>query len=64
MVDLVLSSVAEKKIAREIWNVLNKLSDVKSLHTKIFMKRKLYTFKMSESTLVIGHISTINALFA
>ena len=64
MVDSVLSSVAEKKTAREIWDVLNKLYEVKSLHTRIFLKRKLYTLRMSESTSVTDHINTLNTLFA
>ena len=64
MADSVLSSVAEKKTAREIWDVLNKLYEVKSLHTRIFLKRKLYTLRMSESTSVTDHINTLNTLCA
>ena len=37
LADSVLSSVAEKKTAKEIWNALVKLYEVKSLHNKIFV---------------------------
>ncbi|KOM55676.1 hypothetical protein LR48_Vigan10g156800 [Vigna angularis] len=50
MADSVLSSIAEKKTAKEIWDTLIKLYEVKSLHTRIFLKRKLYTLRMSEFT--------------
>jgi hypothetical protein len=30
--------VAEKKIAKEIWDTLTKLYESKSLHNKIFLK--------------------------
>ncbi|KAF7838803.1 Retrovirus-related Pol polyprotein from transposon TNT 1-94 [Senna tora] len=56
----VLSSVAEKKTAKEIWDALVKLYEVKSLHTRIFLKRKLYTLRMSESTSVTDHINNLN----
>ena len=61
--DEVLSSIAEKKSAKEIWDTLTKLSEVKSLHTKIFLKRKLYTLRMVKSTSVTDHINTLNTLF-
>ncbi|KAH9668793.1 Integrase catalytic domain-containing protein [Citrus sinensis] len=50
LVDGVLSSVAEKKIAKEIWDTLTKLYEAKSLHNKIFLERKLYTLRMTKST--------------
>lgn len=62
--DSVLSSVAEKKTAKEIWDVLIKLYEVKSLHNRIFLKRRLYTLRMSESTSVTNHINTLNTMFA
>jgi len=43
LVDEVLASVAEKKIAKEIWDTLTKLYESKSLHNKIFLKWRLYT---------------------
>ncbi|GMI81491.1 hypothetical protein HRI_001818400 [Hibiscus trionum] len=52
LADEVLSSIEEKKTAKEIWDHLAKLYEVKSLHNKIFLKRKLYTLRMSESTSV------------
>jgi len=38
LADEVLSSVAEKKTAKEIWDTLTKLYKSKSLHNKIFLK--------------------------
>jgi len=60
----VLSSIAEKTIAKEIWDTLTSLYEVKSLHTRIFLKRKLYTLRMSESTSMTNHINNLNTLFA
>ena len=64
LADGVLSSVAEKKTAKEIWDTLTKLYEAKSLHNKIFLKRKLYTLRMMESTMVTDHINTLNTLFS
>ena len=44
LVNGVLSSVAEEKTAKKIWDTLTKLYKAKSLHNKIFLKRRLYTF--------------------
>ena len=49
---------------KEIWDTLTSLYKVKSLHTRIFLKRKLYTLRMSESTSVTYHINNLNTLFA
>ena len=43
LADEILSNITEKKSAMEIWDMLTKLYEVKSLQTKIFFKRKLYT---------------------
>ena len=64
LADGVLSSVAEKKTAKEIWDTLTRLYEAKSLHNKIFLKRRLYTLRMAESTSVTDHINTLNTLFA
>ncbi|KAF2294513.1 hypothetical protein GH714_012115 [Hevea brasiliensis] len=64
MADTVLSSVAEKKTAKEIWDTLTGLYEAKSLHNKIFLKRRLYTLRMSESTSVTDHINNLNTLFS
>ena len=60
--DDILSGVEEKKTAKEIWDHLTKLYEAKSLHNKIFLKRKLFTLRMSESTSVIEHINTLTSL--
>jgi Glu-tRNA(Gln) amidotransferase subunit E-like FAD-binding protein len=64
LADEVLSSVAEKKIAKEIWDTLTKLYQFKSLHNNIFLKRRLYTLQMAEITSVTDHINTIRTLFS
>ncbi|KAF7827077.1 Retrovirus-related Pol polyprotein from transposon TNT 1-94 [Senna tora] len=64
LADSALSSVAEKKMAKEICDALVKLYEVKSLHTRIFLKRKLYTLRMSESTSVMDHMNNLNTLFS
>jgi len=64
LADAVLSSIAEKTTTKEIWDTLTSLYEVKSLHTRIFLKRKLYTLRMSESTSVTDHINNLNTLFA
>jgi len=64
LADAVLSSIAKKTTAKKIWNTLTSLYEVKSLYTRIFLKRKLYILRMSESTLVTDHINNLNTLFA
>ncbi|KAE8725167.1 Eukaryotic translation initiation factor 3 subunit E [Hibiscus syriacus] len=60
LADEVLSSIEEKKTAKEIWDHLTKLYEATSLHNKIFLKRKLYTLRMPESTSVTEHLNTLN----
>ncbi|KAG6418890.1 hypothetical protein SASPL_121096 [Salvia splendens] len=64
LADGVLSSVAEKKTSKEIWDTLTKLYEAKSMHNKIFLKRRLYTLRMAESTTVTDHINTLNTMFS
>ncbi|KAE8729592.1 putative Leucine-rich repeat protein kinase family protein [Hibiscus syriacus] len=45
LADEVLSSIEEKKTAKEIWDHLTKLYEATLLHNKIFLKRKLYTLQ-------------------
>jgi len=64
LADEVLSSVVEKKTAKEIWDTLIKLYESKFLYNKIFLKRRLYTLWMAKITLVIDHINTIRTIFS
>jgi len=41
--DSVLSSFVEKMTVKEIWDALTRFYETKSLHNKIFLKRKFYT---------------------
>lgn len=51
----VLLRIEEKKMVKEIWDHLTKLYEAKSLHNRIFLKRKLWTLCMTESTPIIEH---------
>ena len=64
LADGVLSSIAEKKTAKEIWDTLTRLYKAKSSHNKIFLKRRLYTLRMAESSSMTDHINTMNTLFS
>jgi len=64
LADELLSSVADKKTDKEIWDTLTKLYESKSLHNKIFLNRRLYTLQMAETTSVIDHINTIRTIFS
>ena len=59
----ILLSMNEKMTSTKIWERLTKLYEVKSQHTKIFLKRRLYTLRMVESTTVTKHLKTLNILF-
>ncbi|GJS32085.1 retrovirus-related pol polyprotein from transposon TNT 1-94 [Tanacetum coccineum] len=52
----VLSSIEEKKTAKDIWDHLARLYEARSLHNRIFLKRKLYALCMIESTSVTEHV--------
>ncbi|GJY96432.1 retrovirus-related pol polyprotein from transposon TNT 1-94 [Tanacetum coccineum] len=52
----VLSSIEEKKSAKEIWDHLARLYEARSLHNKFFLKRKLYALRMTESTSVTDQV--------
>ena len=64
LVDEVLSSIAGKTTTKKIWDTLVKLYEITSLHTRIFLKGKIYTLWMSELTSVTNHINNLNMLFA
>ncbi|GJV92215.1 gag-pol polyprotein [Tanacetum coccineum] len=64
LADGVLSSIEEKKSAKEIWDHLARLYEARSLHNKKFLKRKLYALRMIESTSVTEHVNNLNTLFS
>nr|GEU54557.1 Gag-Pol polyprotein [Tanacetum cinerariifolium] len=64
LTDGVLSSMKEKKSAKEIWDHLAQLYEARTLHNKIFLKRKLYALHMTESTSVTEHVNNLNTLFS
>ncbi|GKC88599.1 gag-pol polyprotein [Tanacetum coccineum] len=64
LADGVLSSMEEKKTAKDIWDHLARLYEARTLHNKIFLKRKLYALRMTESTSVTEHVNNLNTLFS
>ena len=62
--DGVLFSVAEEKTMKGIWDTLIKLYQIKSLHNNIFLKRRLYTFRIAETITMTDHINTFKTLFS
>ncbi|GKC61061.1 gag-pol polyprotein, partial [Tanacetum coccineum] len=64
LADGVLSSIEEKKNAKEIWDHLARLYEARSLHNKFFLKRKLYVIRMTESTSMTEHVNNLNTLFS
>ncbi|KAE8707248.1 tir-nbs resistance protein [Hibiscus syriacus] len=64
LADEVLSSIEEKKTDKEICYHLTKLYEATSMHNKIFLKRKLYTLRMPESTSVTENLNTLDTLFS
>ncbi|GJR30650.1 gag-pol polyprotein [Tanacetum coccineum] len=59
LADGVLSSIEEKKSAKEIWDHLARLYEARSLHNTIFLKRKLYALRMTESTSIHNETAEI-----
>ncbi|KAK0603834.1 hypothetical protein LWI29_009143 [Acer saccharum] len=64
LADGVLSSIVEKKTTKVIWDTLTRLYENKSLHNKIFLKRRLYTLRKVESSSMTDHINIMNTLFS
>nr|GEV68187.1 hypothetical protein [Tanacetum cinerariifolium] len=64
LADGVLSSIEEKKTAKDIWDHLAKLYEARSLHNKKKFKRKLYALCMTKSTSVTKHVNNLNTLFS
>ncbi|GJZ97608.1 gag-pol polyprotein [Tanacetum coccineum] len=56
--------IEEKKTAKDIWDHLARLYEARSLHNKIFLKRKLYALRMIESTSVTEHVNNLYTLFS
>lgn len=64
MEDDVLSSIVECRTAKKVWGTLTQMYKVKSPHNKSFLKRKLHTPRMTESTIATEHINTLKTLFS
>ncbi|GKE74501.1 hypothetical protein Tco_1536542, partial [Tanacetum coccineum] len=64
LADGVLSSIEDKRTAKDIWDHLARLYEARSLHNKKFLKRKLYALRKTESTSVTEHVYNLNSLFS
>nr|GEW95285.1 Gag-Pol polyprotein [Tanacetum cinerariifolium] len=64
LADGILSSIEEKKSAKEIWDHLARLYEARSLYNKKFLKRKLYALRKTESTSMTEHVNNLNTLFS
>ena len=62
--EILLKQLSTLEALREREAIKTRLYEAKSLHNKIFSKRKFYTLRMMESTSVTDHINTLNTLFS
>lgn len=60
--DKVLREISKEKTAAEIWLRLESLYMTKTLANRLYLKQKLYTFKMGHSTSIFDHIDDFNRL--
>ncbi|RDX74265.1 hypothetical protein CR513_46010, partial [Mucuna pruriens] len=55
----------QKRLLQKIYrDTLIILYEVKSLHNRIFLKRRVYTLCMGKSALIMGQIKNLEILFA
>lgn len=64
LADEVLREVADETTAPGLWLKLEKLYMTKSLTSRLYLKQRLYTLRMSEGTLVQNHIDEFNKLIS
>ncbi|GJW85083.1 hypothetical protein Tco_0158228 [Tanacetum coccineum] len=60
--DRVLREVTKETTAAGIWTKLTSLSMTKSLENRLYLKKKLYTYYMSQGTKLGDHIDEFNKL--
>lgn len=62
LVDEVLFNIVEESIAAGLWEKLEKLYMRKSLTSRIYLKRQLYSLRMKEGTKVAKHLNVFSTL--
>ena len=60
--DKVLWEVSQMKTATELWLKLESLYMTKTLSSRLYLKAKFFTFKMSKGQKLQGHIDSFNKL--
>jgi hypothetical protein len=62
LADDVLSNIVSEKTKVGLWMKLESLYMTKSLTSRIYLKRQLYSLRMKEGTKVVDHLNTFNTL--
>ena len=57
-------NVEDCTTAEEIWKRLEELYMAKNLSNKLYLKKELYSLRMSESTDMLQHLSKFNSLIS
>jgi len=58
----VLYSIMKKKITADLWCKLESLYMMMSLSNKLFLKKQLYSLRMTEETSVLQHLNMLNQI--
>ena len=62
LADDVLFDIVGEDTTSGLWSKLESLYMTKSLTSRIYLKRQLYSLRMKESTKVVDHLNTFNTL--
>lgn len=62
LADEVLREVADEETASGLWLKLEALYMTKSLTNKLYLKQRLFTFRMKEGTSVSDHLDELNKI--
>lgn len=64
LADSIMLNVHEEKTTTSLWNKLGDIYQGESLVNNLFLRKKLYSLKMDEGTLVADHLNTFNMIVA
>jgi hypothetical protein len=64
LANFVLLNVHEEKAATYLWKKLGDIYQGKSLVNKLFLRKKLYSFKMEEGEFFSDHLNAFNILIS
>jgi hypothetical protein len=62
LADSIFFNVSGESIAKELWDKLGNLYQSKSLVKKLFLRNKLYHFRMEDGDSVTEHLNAFNTL--